>query len=106
MIVRILKQNGYRVTEARSGDEAIGLSGRMSHPVDLLITDVIMPHMTGPEIARLLGEKWPSLKLLYMSGYMSDIILHKGALAADTPYLSKPFSPIDLARKVREALDR
>jgi len=106
MVARILKQNGYRVIEAGSGGEAIDLSGHMPHQVDLLITDVIMPQMTGPEVAGLLSKKWPSLKLLYISGYMSDIILRKGALDADTPYLQKPFSPIDLARKVREILDR
>ena len=105
MAVRILKLQGYKVIEARTGGDAYLICQRMAKPVDLVITDVIMPHMGGPELVKLLNELWPELKVLYMSGYTPNAVVHDGILDSSTPYLQKPFRPIELAQKVRGVLD-
>jgi two-component system cell cycle sensor histidine kinase/response regulator CckA len=71
----------------------------------LLVTDVVMPQMSGRELATLLAARHPDLKVLFMSGYTNEGIVHNGVLARDTAFLQKPFSPHALAGKVREVLD-
>jgi PAS domain S-box-containing protein len=104
LALRILKSNGYRLIEASSGPEALELSRRHDGPIDLLVTDVIMPEMTGRELAARLRESRPQVKVLYVSGYTADIIGREGVLDAEVAYLPKPFTPAQLAIKVREVL--
>jgi len=74
--------------------------------IALLLTDVVMPEMSGRELAQQLSREYPRLKLLFMSGYTSDIIAHHGVLDEGVHFIQKPFSRLELAAKVREVLDR
>jgi PAS domain S-box-containing protein len=104
LALRILKSNGYRLLEASSGPEALELSRRHAGPIHLLLTDVVMPEMTGRELAGRLRESRPNIKVLYVSGYTADIIGREGVLDQGVDYLPKPFTPAQLAVKVREVL--
>ncbi len=77
------------------------------HPetIHLLLTDVVMPNMSGPQLAEQLRPKRPGMKLLYLSGYTDDAIVRHGILEGQAPFLQKPFSPAALAQKVRDVLD-
>ncbi len=102
---RILQKNGYRVLEARSGADALVICREHAGPIDLLFSDVIMPGMNGAELAREAARLRPELRVLFMSGYTDDVIVHHGVLEKGTSFLQKPFSPESLARKLREVLD-
>src|SRR5437016_2581872 len=101
----MLRHLGYTVLEARHGIEAQVLSIHHPGPIHLLITDVVMPQMSGREIAEQLTSEHPETKVLYMSGYTDDAVVRHGVLAAHMAFLQKPFTPESLARKVREVLD-
>ncbi|PYV38888.1 MAG: hybrid sensor histidine kinase/response regulator [Acidobacteria bacterium] len=102
---KVLEREGYRVLEAREGQEALRISGRYVGPIHMILTDVVMPVMSGREVAhRLLSER-PEVKVLYMSGYTDDEVLQHGILDCDIGFLQKPFTDDTLARKVREVLD-
>jgi CheY-like chemotaxis protein len=101
----LLEALGYTVLAAETPEEAQRLAGAHSGPIHLLITDVIMPGMNGPDLAGILAATHPKLKCLFMSGYTADVMLHRGTLKEGMPFLPKPFSRNDLARKVREVLD-
>ncbi len=100
----ILKKNGYRLLEAANGPEAISVAESFPERIDLLLTDVIMPGMTGRELALHLQTARPALKVLYTSGYTADVIGREGVLDAGVDYLPKPFAPADLSAKVRGML--
>ncbi|HWP42714.1 MAG TPA: response regulator [Blastocatellia bacterium] len=102
---QVLEMSGYTVLNAASGEEAIELSKQHKGPIHLLLTDVVMPRMSGRELVEKLTSARPHTKVLYMSGYTDDSIVHHGVLEADMAYLQKPFTPDSLARKVREVLD-
>jgi CheY-like chemotaxis protein len=104
LTLAVLKSQGYRLLEAANGSEALSLCEQYPETVHLLITDVVMPGMTGRELARRLLALRPSLKTLYTSGYTADVIAHEGVLDAGVAYLPKPFSPAQLAAKVRDIL--
>jgi PAS domain S-box-containing protein len=104
LALRILKSNGYQLLEASSGPEALELSRRHASSIDLLVTDVVMPEMTGRELATRLQKSRPNIKVLYVSGYTADIIGREGVLDEGVDYLPKPFTPAQLAVKVREVL--
>lgn len=97
---------GYHVLEAQDGEEALRIA--RSHPgrIDLVATDVVMPRLGGRELAAQLAELHPGTKILYLSGYTEDAAIRSGGIAGDGAFLGKPFSPADLAQKVREVLDR
>jgi PAS domain S-box-containing protein len=104
LVRKVIEQQGYTVLEAESGPAALQLV-RDRSDVDLLVTDVVMPEMSGPELATQLSGRRPGLKVLFISGYTDDASVHRG-LAEGTPMvLQKPFSPAELAHKIREVLD-
>ena len=102
---RILRRKGYRVVAATNGREALDLVERHEGPIDLLVTDLVMPQMDGRELAQRLAALRPGLRVLFMSGYTGDTIAQRGVLDPDVAFIEKPFSPDGLARKVREILD-
>ena len=104
LAMEVLESYGYKVLGAASGPDALQLCSIYTGPVHMLVTDVVMPGMTGPELAAQLTVLRPSIKVLFMSGYADKLIAEKGALAGETAYLQKPFSPRSLAAKVRETL--
>jgi signal transduction histidine kinase len=106
VIERVLSGNGYRVLLACGGSEALRVSGEHEGPIDLLITDVVMPGMGGREVASRLETSRPGLRVLFMSGYTDDAISHHGILETGLKFLQKPFTTDALLRKVREALER
>jgi CheY-like chemotaxis protein len=101
----ILERSGYRVLEARNGGEALLLCEQHKGPIHLLVSDVVLPQLSGGQLAERLASLQPTMKVLFMSGYTDDAIFHHGSLAAEAPFLHKPFSPETLAQKVREVLD-
>jgi len=102
---RILASAGYRVLTAANAGEALLLCEQQGGAVDLLLTDVVMPKMSGKQLADRLGGICPRLKILFMSGYTDNAIVHHGALDPGTHFIGKPFSAAELTRKVREVLD-
>jgi two-component system, cell cycle sensor histidine kinase and response regulator CckA len=102
---RSLEACGYRVLDASDGPTALELSARHGEAIDLLVTDVVMPGMSGRELAERLAPGRPSMKVLYTSGYTDDAMVRQGVLNAGVAFLQKPFVPDSLARKVREVLD-
>ncbi len=105
MIRGVLESNGYRVLDARNGEDALVVSQQHRGPIHLLLTDVVMPQMGGRDLADHLAPLYREMKVLYMSGYTDDAIVHHGVLNPGTAFLQKPFTPAALARKVREVLD-
>lgn len=103
---RILEGLGYKVVTAIRPGEALSLFEELSEDIHLLITDTVMPEMNGRELSDKLTRVKPGLKCLYMSGYTADVIAHHGILDKGMNFVQKPFSIENLARKVREALDR
>ena len=105
VVMRILRYYGYSVLEARSGEEAARIAEDASVPVHLLLTDIMMPGMSGPALARQLVRWHPTLRVLFMSGYAENAMVHEGLQQLNAGFIEKPFSPETLAREVRRALD-
>jgi two-component system, cell cycle sensor histidine kinase and response regulator CckA len=105
MIREILEDRGYDVLAGGVGKEALELARRHTAPIHLLLTDVVMPGLSGRELAARLLEIHPEARVLYMSGYSDDAIAHHGVLDPGVPFLEKPFGPDALTSKVREVLD-
>ncbi len=101
----LLERHGYRVLDAANADGAIAVAEREENIIDLLLTDVVMPGRSGPELTAHLKPLRPNLSVLYMSGYADDAIVRRGMLAPGTPFVQKPFTAAILMRKVREVLD-
>ena len=106
LIVEILGRQGYRVLEASHGDEALLIHEKHDGPIHLNLVDVVMPGMSGSELAKRLTSLRPETKILYMSGYTDNAIVHHGVLARGVNYIQKPFTMDGLTRKVREVLDK
>ena len=100
-----LKYFGYKVVIATNGREALEMVKNASFRFDLLITDVVMPEMSGRKLVDLIRAKHPALKVLFMSGYTEDQISEKGVQNKEINFIQKPFSPLELAKKVRQILD-
>jgi CheY-like chemotaxis protein len=101
----ILRKGGYDVVEASSGDDALRLSAAHANEIDLLVTDVIMPHMSGRELSERLAGLRPAMKILFMSGYTDDAVVRHGIFESTIDFIQKPLTPDALSRKVREVLD-
>lgn len=101
-----LEQNGYKVLEAKDGVEALAVSEACDLPIDLLLTDVVMPGMGGRALAQELTRRRPEMRVVYMSGYTGQGVGTQGPIDPGSDFLSKPFTRVVLARKIREALDR
>jgi signal transduction histidine kinase/ActR/RegA family two-component response regulator len=104
LICDVLEANGYTVLCAADGPEAIRVANKNEGNIDLLVTDVIMPHMNGPELAGALSATRPEMKVLYVSGYSANDISDHGVLKEDVQLLQKPFSPHTLLQRIREVL--
>jgi PAS domain S-box-containing protein len=106
LAARVLRERGYTVLEASDGDEALRLAReRDGAPIDLLLTDMVMPNVSGRELVEQVGAIHPGIKVLYISGYADHAVVHHGRLDPGVDFLHKPFSPSALAYKVREVLD-
>ncbi|MFO7986774.1 MAG: response regulator [Desulfatiglandaceae bacterium] len=99
-----LIQYGYTVLTAAHAEEAVEVFERQKGKIHLLLTDVVMPGMNGKDLAKRLQKQDPNLRVLYMSGYTDEAVVHNGELEEGTPFIQKPFSPDSMARKVREAI--
>jgi PAS domain S-box-containing protein len=104
LVANILRSYGYQVMEADSGAQALALPDKQVDAIDLLVTDVVMPGMSGRDLATRLAARRKGLRVLYMSGYAADAIVHEGILDADVAFLQKPFSPAEIAAKAEEML--
>ena len=106
LTTNILEGAGYHVIAASGGAEAAKLCADRNEPIDLLLTDVVMPPTSGKEVAEQLTKMQPGLKVLFMSGYTDEAIVHHGVLDANVEFIQKPFTPVGLSKKIREVLDK
>lgn len=102
---RVLQGCGYRVLEASDGNDALRVAEHHSGPIDLLVSDVVMPHLGGRALAERLAVSRPECKVLFLSGYTDDAVIRHGVLQDEFAFLQKPFTPSSLAQKVRTVLD-
>jgi len=100
-----LESVGYVVLEAASGREALQKAKEFDGPIHLLLTDIVMPEMSGPELARHMTELRPEIKIIFTSGYTNDAIARQGVLDPAVAFIQKPYRPKALARKIQEVLD-
>jgi two-component system, cell cycle sensor histidine kinase and response regulator CckA len=105
LLRKTLTEYGYSVLTARHGRDALLLAGEQGDRIDLLVTDIVMPEMSGRELAETLLDRRPDLKILYISGYTDDEVLRRGVRGREVGLLRKPFATEELARRVRTALD-
>ena len=100
-----LKECGYWVVEAHNGVEPLEIYEKENCNIDLLLTDVVMPQMSGRELAGRMTQIDTSIRILFMSGYTDDAVIRHGVIELGANFIQKPFSPVALAQKVREILD-
>jgi CheY-like chemotaxis protein len=105
LLAETLRGNGYTVLAACDGTEALRLVDAHAGPVQIVVTDVIMPGLAGPEVVDLVAPRYPEMKVLYISGYSDDSVVRHGFIGPGRAFLSKPFSPDDLLGRVRELLE-
>jgi len=101
----VLEKYGYTVLEAANGEEALKVAERYQGPLHLLLSDVVMPRMGGPELAQALVARRPDVKVLYMSGYTDHPMVRRGVVNTGVAFLQKPFTPTVLVSRIREVLE-
>ena len=106
LVARVLERAGYQVRQAEDATHALSLAEAVDGRVDLLLTDVVMPRSGGEELYRRIHQKWPGVRVLYMSGYTDDPVVRREAGDPEGAYLAKPFAPDVLLATVRRVLDR
>ena len=106
LVRRVLEQKGYRVLEAPNGEQAVQVAESSARPIQLVITDVVMPGMNARDMTARIRSTWPAARVLYMSGYHDDDVMLQSLALAKVDFLQKPFLPYDLAEKAREMLER
>ena len=106
VVVELLAQLGYQVLSAGNGKQALAVAAAPQQKIDLLITDVLMPEISGPELARRLQAQKPRLKVIFISGFDDGSLAPQGVLPPDVVLVYKPFTVKALSGKVREVLDR
>jgi CheY-like chemotaxis protein len=104
VVCQIIRDDGFRVLEAASAEEALNLTSRREGPIDLLLSDVVMPGMGGRRLAEQLTSRYPDLRVLFMSGYTDDAIIRQGVSNATANLIMKPFTPASLLQRMRETL--
>lgn len=105
LVIRHLIASGYTVMSATNGDEALALVQKLANPIDLLITDMVMPLMGGRELADRLAVMRPGIHILFMSGYTDNAIVHQDVLNREVKFIQKPFSMAEFMKKIREAIE-
>jgi two-component system cell cycle sensor histidine kinase/response regulator CckA len=105
LLWKILTEHGHTVLEARHGRDALTVAGEYTHPIQLLVTDVVMPEMGAGELADQLLAQRPDMKVLFISGYTNDEVVRRGVKQGEAAFIQKPFTAEELMRKVREGLD-
>jgi signal transduction histidine kinase len=105
LIVGVLRGRGYMVIEATRGDEAVRRAKAHRGTIDLAVVDVVMPHMSGPDLVSRMLPRFPAMRVLYISGYTDEALVHHGIAESGQSFLQKPFLPAALAKKVRDVLD-
>jgi two-component system cell cycle sensor histidine kinase/response regulator CckA len=106
LVRRVLEQKGYRVLDAPNGEQAVRVAESSVRPIQMIITDVVMPGMNARAMTARIRTTWPTVRVLYMSGYHDDDVMLQSLAMAKVDFLQKPFLPYDLAEKVREVLER
>jgi two-component system cell cycle sensor histidine kinase/response regulator CckA len=106
MVAAMLTSNGYKVLTAENGDNAIKAFKKSKQPIDLLLLDVVSPGLSGPMVADRIAELQPGLRVLFMSGYGSTNVVQRYVVEKGYALLTKPFTELQLAKKVREVLER
>jgi len=104
LVHKMLARQGYRVLEAETPEQALEVARQHGQAIDLLLTDLVMPHLSGLELAKAVRDLRPAAKVVYMSGYTDNQITHNWVLDPETAFLQKPFTAADLSRKLREVL--
>ena len=102
---RILERNGYTVLEAHDGDHALRVADQYKQPIQLLVTDMVMPGLSGQNLSAALREKRPDLRVLFISGYTNEDVIRRGLMDSGAAFLQKPFTAAELAKAVRVVLD-
>ena len=105
LALRSLTMYGYQVLSATDGQDALRIVASHVGSLDMILTDVVMPHLGGPNLVRALAKDFPGVKVVYMSGYTDDAVVRHGLIEADMAFIQKPYTPIGLVRKVRSVLD-
>lgn len=105
LIQEVLEMHGYQVLAALDGNEAMELCERHPSPIHLMLTDVMLPNQNGRELAEYLSPLHPEMKILFMSGYTEEAMMFQGLVETALPFIQKPFTPMDLVRRVRETIE-
>jgi two-component system, cell cycle sensor histidine kinase and response regulator CckA len=104
LVIDILQSDGFKVVAAKNGEEALRIAESHAGNIDLVLTDIVMPGMSGGELVQRLLALKPEIRVLYMSGYTKYTVFNHGALESVNSFIWKPFSPVDLLKKVRDVL--
>src|SRR5262249_31706371 len=102
----MLARHGYRILDAASPAEALEIAAEATVPIDLLLTDIVMPLMSGIDLAKAVAQVRPGIKVLFMSGYTDAAVVNQGMLTAETPFIQKPFTSAALVDRVQQVLGR